>query len=38
MTGGGRRAAREVVAYGVGEARARVLDVKIGDFYDTATG
>ena len=38
MTGGGRSAAREIVAYGVGEARARVLDVKIGDFYDIATG
>ena len=38
MTGGERRAAREIVAYGLGEARARVLDVELGDFYDIATG
>jgi hypothetical protein len=38
MTGGARRAAREIVAYRLGEARARVLDVEVGDFYDIATG
>jgi hypothetical protein len=25
-------------AYGVGEARARVLDVEVADFYGIATG
>jgi hypothetical protein len=38
ITGGERHAAREIVAYGLGELRARVLDVEVGDFYDIATG
>jgi hypothetical protein len=38
ITGGERRAARDIVAYRLGETRARVLDVEVGDFYDIATG
>jgi hypothetical protein len=37
ITGGERHAPRDLIAYRLGDDRARVLDVEVGDFYDIAT-
>jgi hypothetical protein len=37
ITGGERHAPRDLIAYRLGDDRARVLNVEIGDFYDVAT-
>jgi hypothetical protein len=36
LTGGERFKPRTIVAYAVGDARARRLRVRVGDFYDAA--
>lgn len=36
MTGGGPHTARTIIAYRLGDERARTLDVEVGDFYDIA--
>ena len=38
MTGGGPETAREIIAYRLGDQRARALDVRVGNFYDVTTG
>ena len=38
LTGGGFRTTREIIAYRLGDDRARTLAVEVGKFYDVASG